>query len=136
LVDTMGLLLVVLVTAANVSDPAGARLLFSAAAPQFPRLAHLWADSVYGGTLVEWARRCWGWVVEVVRHLVPVHTFQVLPRRWVGERTFGWWTNYRRLSKDYEVEPRKSEAWIRLAMCQVMLQRLAARPKKGKSPPE
>jgi putative transposase len=60
LVDTQGLLLAVLVTAANISDPAGARLLFSAAHPGLPRLQHIWADSIYGGTLVAWAAACWG----------------------------------------------------------------------------
>lgn len=130
LVDTMGLLLVVLVTAANVSDPAGARLLFRAAQPELPRLQHIWADSIYRGTLVEWALARCGGVVEIVRHLVPVHTFQLLKRRWVVERTFGWWGGYRRLSKDYEVQPAHSEGWIILAMCQIMLRRLAPATRK------
>jgi putative transposase len=68
--------------------------------------------------------------VEIVRHLVPVHTFQLLKLRWVVERTFSWWGGYRRLSKDYEVQPTHSEAWIMLAMGQVMLRRLAPAPRK------
>ena len=135
LVDTMGLLLAVVVTAANVSDPAGARLLFSVAQPGLPRLQHIWADSIYGGTLVEWACAAWGWIVEIVRHLVPVHEFKLLPRRWVVERTFGWWSECRRLSKDYEVKPTNSAAWILLAMCHLMVRRLAPPPKKRKKPP-
>lgn len=132
LVDTLGLLLVVLVTAANVSDPAGARQVALVAKPRYPRLRHLWADSTYGGTLVAWLATWCGWVLEIVRHLVEVHEFIVLKRRWVVERTFGWWNGYRRLSKDYEVQPFHSEAWILLAMTSVMLRRLAPPPRRKK----
>ncbi len=132
LVDTMGLLLAVVVTAANISDPAGARQVASAAKPHFPRLQHLWADSTYGGSLITWLWEQCGWVLEIVRHLVPVHTFQLLPRRWVVERTFGWWNGYRRLSKDYEVQTAHSEGWILLAMTRLMLRRLAPPPKRKK----
>lgn len=132
LVDTQGLLLAILVTAANVSDPAGAQALCCRAKPQFLRLEHLWADSTYRGPLVEWAVTVCGWVVEIVAHLVAVHEFVLLPWRWIVERTFGWWTEARRLSKDYEVKPAVSESWIMLAMIHVMLQRLAPAPKKGR----
>ena len=132
LVDTQGWLLAILVTAASISDPAGAQTLLWRAKPQFPRLEHLWADSTYRGTLVEWAATVCGWVVEIVAHLVAVHKFVLLPWRWIVERTFGWWTEARRLSKDYEVKPAVSESWIRLAMCHVMLRRLAPAPKKGR----
>ena len=132
LVDTQGFLLAILVTAANVSDPAGAQALFRRAKPQFPRLEHLWADSTYRGTLVEWTGTVCGWVVEIVAHLVAVHEFVLLPWRWIVERTFGWWTEARRLSKDYEVKPAVSESWILLAMIHVMLRRAAPAPKKGR----
>ncbi len=132
LVDTLGLLLVVLVTAANVSDPAGARRVALAAKPRFWRLRHLWADTTYRGKLIGWLATWCGWVLEVVSHLVAVHEFVVLKRRWVVERTFGWWNHYRRLSKDYEVQTFHSEAWILLAMTSVMLNRLA--PPAGQKP--
>lgn len=124
LVDTLGLLLIVLVTAGNVSDSAGARDVALLTKPRFGRLRHLWADSRYGGRLVGWVARWWQWTLEVVVHVIPPHEFKVLPRRWVVERTFGWWNHYRRLSKDYEVQPFHSEAWILLAMTSVMLTRL------------
>ena len=131
LVDTQGLLLAVLVTAANVSDAAGARQLLTGVARQFPRLAYLWADSSYRG-LVDWVAACWNWALEIVAHLVPVHTWVVQKRRWVVERTFGWWTGYRRLSKDYEVKPTNSASWIIVSMCHLMLRRAApeAKPRR------
>jgi len=132
LVDTLGLLLVVLVTAANVSDPAGARQVATRAKAGLPRLRHLWADGGYAGTLIGWLAEQCGWVLEIVQHLVPVHTFQVLKRRWVVERTFGWWSGYRRLSKDYEVQPAHSEGWILVAMISLMVRRLAPIPKRQK----
>ena len=61
-----------------------------------------WADGAYGGKLVEWAKLVGGWSLELVRRPAGQHTFQVLPRRWVVERTFGWFNLQRRLSKDYE----------------------------------
>jgi|SRR5579859_537103 len=133
LVDTQGWLLARVVTAANVSDPAGAQQLFGRAKAHYPRLAHLWADSTYRGPLVEWALGCCGWVVEIVTHLVPVHSFVVQPWRWIVERTFGWWTNARRLSKDYEEHPPASESWILLTMCHLMLQRRAPAAKKRRA---
>lgn len=136
LVDTLGLLLVVIVTAANVSDPAGARAVALVAKPRFGRLRHLWADSTYRGTLIEWLATWCAWGLEIVSALGVVHTFVVQKRRWVVERTFGWWTHYRRLSKDYEVQTFHSESWIRLAMISVMLNRLAPPPhqKQRKKP--
>ena len=136
LTDTLGLLLVVVVTAANVSDPAGAREVALVAQPRLRRLRHLWADSTYGGTLVEWLATWCGWALQIVSHIGTVHEFIVQQRRWVVERTFGWWVHYRRLSKDYEVQTFHSEAWILLAMISVMLNRLAplAPPKPQKKP--
>ena len=132
LVDTLGLLLVVLVTAANVSDSAGARLLLDPAVGPFTRLRRVWADSGYQGSLVEWVAGCWEWVLEIVRHVVPVHRFVLLPKRWIVERTFGWWGHARRLSKDYEVAPANSVSWIYLTMTHLMLHRLAPPPKQSK----
>jgi putative transposase len=130
LVDTQGWLLAVLVTAANVSDPAGARQLFARAQPHFPRLRHLWGDRAYGGTLVEWVQNMCGWVLEIVAHVVPVHSVVLQKWRWIIERTFGWWTEARRLSKDYEVKPASSESWMLLTMCRLMLRRAAPAPQK------
>jgi putative transposase len=136
LVDTLGLVLLVVVTAANISDSAGAHLLLDPHVAQFSRLRRVWADSSYQGGVETWVRTAWKWVLEIVRHIVPVHKFVLLPKRWVVERTFGWWGHARRLSKDYEVQPINSASWIYLTMIHLMLCRLAPPPnqRKKKSP--
>lgn len=138
LVDTMGLLLAVHVHPANLADREGAKRLLAPLADRFPRLAKLWADAAYQGSCATWIGETLGWVVEVVRkprrwvwwpadsEPPPMPTgFQVLPRRWVVERTFAWLGRNRRLSKDYEVLPATEEAWIYLAMTRLMVARLA-----------
>jgi putative transposase len=126
LVDTLGLLLTVVVTAASVSDPAGAQQVVARAQPALGRLRLIRADAGYRGAALAawvWARR--HWTLEIVEHLVPVHRFLLLPWRWIVERTFGWLNRYRRLSKDYERLPASSEALIRIAMITLMVRRLA-----------
>ena len=138
LVDTTGLLLKVLVHPANVQDRDGAKLLLGTLDDGLPRLAKLWADAGYQGPCASWIRETLGWEVEIVRQppkrvWCPADSeppprptgFQVLPRRWVVERTFAWLGRYRRLSKDYEVLPITEEAWIYLGMSRLMLARLA-----------
>ncbi len=139
LVDTGGLLLRVVVHAADIADRDGARFLLAEAAAACPRLQHLWVDAGYQGPCVTWIEATLGWQVAVVRKPrrwgwypagvapppLPVG-FQVLPRRWVVERTFGWLGRNRRLSKDYELLPATGEAWINLAMSHLMARRLAA----------
>jgi putative transposase len=124
LVDTLGLVWAVVVTAANVSDPAGARQVLTQVQGRLPRLRRLWADSPYGGTLVGWAKQQCGWLVSVVAKLLGQTTFVVLPRRWIVERTFAWLVRYRRLGKDYEYLTGTSEAMIAVAMIHLMVRRL------------
>ncbi len=126
LVDTLGLLLVVVVTAASVQDRDGARIVFKRMGGIGKKLRLVWVDGGYRGQLIDW-------VIEHLRlRLRPVlrsdkqQGFVVLPRRWVVERTFAWLNQYRRLSKDYEVLPSSSEALIHIAMTRIMLRRLAA----------
>ncbi len=85
----------------------------------------IWADGAYGGKLVEWARTVGGWRLELVRRPSGQQDFQVLPRRWVVERTFGWLNRQRRLSKDYEALCETTETWLYIAMTRLMLHRLA-----------
>jgi putative transposase len=125
LVDTMGLLVVVVVTAASVSDPAGARLLLAQLGGAGKKLRRIWVDGTYRGTLVDWVLDHFRFVLQPVLRTDGKKGFLVLPRRWVVERTFAWLTQCRRLSKDYEVLPASSEAMIYLAMTRLMLRRLA-----------
>ena len=127
LVDTLGLLLVVVVHAANIQESEGAKLVLSKALGRFPRLAKIWVDQGYKAHFVEWAQAVRDWAVEVVKRPEGVEGFQFLPRRWVVERTFAWLGRCRRLSKDDEGLPETSEAWLRVAMIHLMLKRLAPR---------
>jgi putative transposase len=127
-VDTLGWLLTVLVTPASVQDKPGGKLLLTQLRQQLslPRLQLLWADGGYGGQpFVDWVKETFGWLWQVIKRSDDAHGFQVLPRRWVVERTFGWLNNYRRLSKDYEELTQTSESLIYLTMSHIMLRRLA-----------
>jgi putative transposase len=129
LVDTMGLLLLVVVHVANVQDRDGARLLLDKAKGLFPRLRLIWADGGYAGQLIGWVQATCGWVLEIIKRTDVVKGFKLLPRRWVVERTFGWMGRYRRLSKDYERLPESSEAMVYWTMTRLMVRRLARQPK-------
>ena len=138
-VDTLGPVLAATVHPADVAAAAGARLVLTEEfAKTFSRLAHLWVDTVYRGTLVTWIADTLGWNVAIVKHrsrrvCVSIDEdpppwpkgFQVLPRRWVVERTFAWLGRNRRLSEDYEGLSETTKAWIFLGMCRLMLRRLA-----------
>jgi putative transposase len=129
LVDTMGLLLMVVVHVANVQDRDGARLLLDKAKGLFPRLQRIWADGGYAGKLIGWVQATCGWVLEIIKRNDVVKGFKLLPRRWVVERTFGWMGRYRRLSKDYERLPESSEAMVYWTMTRLMVRRLTRQPK-------
>lgn len=124
-VDTMGLLLAVVVTAASVQDRDGAKLVFKKVKAQFSRLRLLWADGAYKGPLIDWVKEHCGWVLQIVTRPEGTKGFVLLARRWVVERTFGWLNSSRRLSKDYEFLPEHSEAFIHVAMIRLMVKRLA-----------
>jgi putative transposase len=130
LVDVMGLLLVVFVHKASIQERDGAKSLLQRAQRKgFERLALIWADGGYHGQpMIDWVFNLAGWLFEVVKRSDDAQGFVILPRRWVVERTFAWLGNYRRLSKDYEVLPKNSEAMIYAAMVHIMLRRLARNP--------
>lgn len=115
----MGLVLLVVVHAANIQDRDGAKLVLQHIANSFKRLRLIWADGGYAGALIAWVRglrkRCTV-CLEIVRRSDDVKGFKVLPRRWVVERTFGWLGRYRRLSKDYEFLTTSSETMVHIAM--------------------
>jgi putative transposase len=144
LVDTLGLVLTVVVHAADIQDRAGAKLLLEPVKGLFPRLEKLWADQGYSGPLADWITEQLGCVVEIVKHaprprgmwVFPGQVvdwslfqrprgFRHLPKRWIVERTIAWIGRNRRMSKDYEFLPATSEAFVYLAMIRLMLKRLA-----------
>ena len=124
LVDVLGLILAVVVHPADIQDRDGARLVFDRVRGLLPRLKKVWADGGYAGQLVQWVKSSFGWVLEIVSRSAEACGFQVLPRRWIVERTFGWFNRYRRLSKDYEFLTDTSETMIYIAMIHLMLKRL------------
>jgi putative transposase len=155
LVDTQGLVLKAKVHAANVMDWDGIKMLLRQADVEFPRLSHLWLDAGYRGEDKgkDWVEKTLGWSVDLVERprkpapkevliawaqewakegvavdwekLLPPKGFQVLPRRWVVERTFSWTDQNRRMSKDYERLAETGEAFIYVAMSRLMARRLA-----------
>ncbi len=122
----MGLLLVVVVHAANIQDRDGAKLVFAKAMSLGPwlRMERVRAGGGYAGKLIAWVSSLCRWVLEIVRRNDDVKGFKLLPRRWVVERTFSWLSNYRRLGKHYEYRNETGEAMIHLAMIHLMLRRL------------
>lgn len=141
LTDTLGLLLAVVVHAADIPDRDGARLVLQKAAGSLHRLRLIWVDSGYRGALLDWAKEKFGWTLQVVQHawaaVATVYAvegqeppakpvgFQVLPKRWIVERTFAWLSLHRRTSKDYELLPETSEAVVLAVMVRLMVRRLA-----------
>jgi putative transposase len=103
------------VHAANIQDRVGAKLVLSKLFGRFPSLCLIWADATaYAGQLVDWASTMGGWLIEVVKQAVHSHSYEILPRRWVVERTLGWLGRNRRLSKDYEELTESSEVWVHI----------------------
>lgn len=127
LTDTLGFILKVVVHSAAIQDRDGAKVLLLALLPGVSlRLLKIWADGGYRGGLLDWCKQHYQLVLEIVLPPAHQHTFVLLPRRWVVERTFAWLAMYRRLSKDYEVDPRRSEGIIYIASIDLMLKRLTA----------
>jgi transposase len=131
-VDTIGLLVVVLVTAASVQDRDGGRLALGRARMAMPSIAVVWADGGYAGRCVDYARQILRITVQIVRKPPGQRTFEVLPRRWVVERTLSWLVRCRRLDHDYERLPTHAEAICKWAMIGLMTRRL--QPGPGRRP--
>jgi putative transposase len=153
LVDTEGLVLKVKVHSAKVPDQDGLKLLLESGQTEALNLKHLWLDAGYEGRGKRWAEEDLGLSIEIVRRpqkpipekvariwaaewakegvkpdwekLLPRRRFQVLPRRWVVERTFSWLSQNRRMSKDYERLCATAEAFVYVAMARLMVRRLA-----------
>ena len=126
LVDTVGLMLAVVVTAASVSDQAGARQIFKRMRGMCKKLRKVWVDGTYrGAAWSQWVKEQYKIVLESVSSPAGQKGFVALPHRWVVERTFAWLSQCRRLSKDYEELPETSETFVHIAMIRLMLKRLA-----------
>jgi len=122
--DTMGLLLAVIVHAANEHDSKAAFDVIAQLKFRFSRLVKIIADGGYRGELIEKTQKAFGWIIEIVLRTDDTSKFQVLPKRWVVERTFSWFESYRRLSKDFEFQTNTSETMIQIAMIRLMLNRI------------
>lgn len=129
LVDTNGLVLKSVVHSASVQDRAGAKLVLDRLHDEFPLVGVVWVDGGYVNSvdrgLIGWADEHEGIEIVAVPRNADVKGFQVLPRRWVVERTFGWLSRCRRLARDYERKTDHAEAMIKVAMIRLMAARLA-----------
>ena len=121
-VDTLGLLWALVITSGDVQDRDGAKDALEAFRDvvKFPKI--IWADQAYQA-IVRWALVRWLWVVEIVTR--PRGKFEIQPKRWIVERTFGWLNRSRRLAKSYERTPESDEAFVYVAMIHLMIKRLA-----------
>ena len=116
-----------MVHSAGIQDRDGAKPVLRALRARFPGLQLIWADGGYAGKLVAWVATVLQRTLVIVKRPRPTQGFRVLQWRWIVERTFGWLNRSRRLSKDFEALPETTEAWVRIAMIQLMVRRLAAR---------
>ena len=124
-VDTLGLILLVIVHSAGIQDRDGAKGVLSRVRDQYRSIKRIWADGIYAGKLVDWVRDKLHIILDIVKRDPEQRGFKVLPKRWIVERTFGWFGRYRRLSKDYEHDTSSSEAMIYVASIRLMLRRMA-----------
>jgi len=128
LVDVMGLLLCIVVHTANIPERAGAKLVLAKAAGRgLTRLQKILADDGYSGQpMVDYAREQYRWEFESVKR-TELHTFAVMPKRWVVERTIGWMNNWRALSKHYDNDSATGEAKVLWASVYYLSKRLTSR---------
>ena len=124
IVDTLGLPITVQVHAADIQDRDGAKPLFTQVTEDEPILKIIFADGGYSGKLVDWANETFPWKLEIVKRS-ELHKFVILRKRWIVERTFSWLVDHRRIARDYERDPKTSEAMIQIALVSLMLRRLA-----------
>ncbi|GAA3814999.1 IS5 family transposase [Streptomyces chiangmaiensis] len=131
--DCLGLLLMVLVCAADVTDRQAARVMLPRLRARFHTITLVWADGGYTGRLVTWAKEKLQLTLQIVKRSDDMKGFVVLPRRWVVERTLGWLMRSRRLVRDFETLPGSSEAFIYFSQAMLMSRRLA-RPGSRRRP--
>lgn len=124
--DTLGLMLGAVVHPADIQDRDGAPLVLRSIRHAWPRLRHVFADGGYAGPKLRDAMQGHGdWSIEIIKRSDTASGFEVLPRRWVIERTFAWLGRSRRLAKDWEATTASSEAWLLIAHIRILVRRLA-----------
>jgi len=123
-VDTDGRLLMVNLTTADISDSAGAQAILDGIRKRWPWVKHLFADGAYDRLKLMDKAAYLQFVIDIIRRSDDQKGFEVLPRRWVVERTFGWMTRWRRLVRDYEARIDVSQAMILVAMGSNLLRRI------------
>jgi putative transposase len=124
--DTLGLILAIFITPANTAERQGAQDVFKEMRGKYPRMVKILADQGFDGeAFVKKVMLTFGWMVEIVAKVAGVGGFQVLPKRWIVERTFGWLGFQRRLVKDYEQVVEHSTSFIHWAMIRLMVRKLA-----------
>lgn len=111
---------------ASIQDRDGAKDVLIKAKHQYPAIVKFFADGGYAGALQNWCFLTLGALLAISRKIVDQVGFQVIPKRWIVERTFAWLNNFRRMSKDYEHNPKTSENIIYINMISLMLRKLAA----------
>lgn len=121
----MGLVLSVLVHRADIQDRDGSKMVVEQIKRHLRCLKVVFADGGYAGQLVTWSKETVGWTLEIVKRSDQAKGFELLPKRWIVERTFGWLNLYRRHSRDYEDLTENSEAMIYITMIRIMTRRLA-----------
>lgn len=119
----MGWPLAVVVHSAGISDSRGAHLVLLRLFLVLPQLLKILVDGGYKQGVIEWGKAMFGYLIQVIQP-PQLHTFKVLPKRWIVERTFGWFNWQRRLSRDYEHNPKTSETMLHFISCSLMLRRL------------
>ena len=124
--DTLGLVWGVLVVAGECSEAEGAKRLLGAVQGQLTRLALLWLDGGFEHRIEAWVAEHCAFRVEIVKRSEGAHGWQLLPKRWIVERTFGWLNRWRGLARKYDYRPQTTQAKILLAMTRLMLRRLTA----------
>jgi len=125
-VDTLGLVWSVCVTAASLSEAEGAKRIFAQARATMHRLKRVWCDAGFENRIEDWTRENCPWTVEIVKRSEGSKGWELLPKRWIVERTLGWLGRCRGLAREYDYLPETTAAKIHLAMTRLMLRRLTA----------
>lgn len=120
IVDVLGLLIGIIVHSAAIQDRDGAKLLLLRVKGRLPKVKLIWADGGYTGKLIKWVEDETSWTLEIVKRN-ELHTFKVLPKRWIVERTFGWLSYWRIMNRHHERKYDSAENIIRIAMIKNML---------------